>query len=51
MLSVAAGLIASGRRAEHGGAHLPIGTIGHGPNGLMVGMTAAEFDAAVKALR
>lgn len=37
--------------SEHGDARLPIAAIGNGPHGLMVGMTAAEFEAAVKAPR
>ncbi|KRB82904.1 hypothetical protein ASE00_12945 [Sphingomonas sp. Root710] len=32
----------------HGDARLPIASIGSGPKGLIVGMTAAEFEAAVK---
>ncbi|WP_152663885.1 hypothetical protein [Sphingomonas sp. SRS2] len=34
--------------SDHGDARLPIAAIGNGPKGLMVGMTAAEFEAAVK---
>lgn len=34
--------------SEHGDARLPIAAIGNDPKGLMVGMTAADFEAAVK---